>query len=36
MYISNLKDKILEVLNSYQHYLQVKEALQQGKFSTEI
>jgi hypothetical protein len=26
MYISNLKDNILEVPNSYQHYLQVKEA----------
>ena len=30
MYRSNLKDEILKVPNSDQHYLQVKELLQQG------
>jgi hypothetical protein len=30
MYMSDLKDRILEAANSDQHYLQVKEALQQG------
>jgi hypothetical protein len=32
MYMYDLKDIILEVANSYQHYLQIKEALQQGNF----
>jgi hypothetical protein len=32
MYMSDLKDKILEAANSDQHYLQIKEALQQGNF----
>jgi hypothetical protein len=30
MYITDLKDIILEVANSYQHYFQIKETLQQG------
>jgi hypothetical protein len=32
MYISNLKDRILENANSDQHYLQAKETLQQDNF----
>jgi hypothetical protein len=30
MYISNLKDKIIEATNSDQHCLETKEMLQQG------
>jgi hypothetical protein len=30
MYRTNLKDKIIEAANSNQHYLQIKENLQQG------
>jgi hypothetical protein len=36
MYISYLKDIILEVANSDQHYLQAKETLQQGNFQQKF
>jgi hypothetical protein len=32
MYSIDLKDKILEAANSYQHYLKIKETLYQGNF----
>jgi hypothetical protein len=36
MYMYDLKDRILEAANSYHHYLQIKEALQQGNFQKKF
>ena len=36
MYRSNLKDRILGATNLDQHYLQVKESLQQGKLQKKF
>jgi hypothetical protein len=36
MYRSSLKDRILEAENSYQNYLQIKEALHQSNFSRNL
>jgi FtsZ-binding cell division protein ZapB len=36
MYISDLKDKILKATQSYQHYMETKEKLQQGNNQRKI
>jgi hypothetical protein len=36
MYISDLKDKILDATISYQQYLQIKETLQQGNLQQKF
>jgi hypothetical protein len=36
MYITDLKDKIIEVANSDQQYLKIKETLQQGNFQQKF
>ena len=36
MYMSDLRDQIIAVANLYQHYLKLKEILQQGNFQQKI
>jgi hypothetical protein len=36
MFNTNLKDKILEVANSYQQYIKIKETLQQGNLQQKF
>jgi hypothetical protein len=36
MYVTNLKDKIIVVTNSDQHYLELKETLQQGNLQQKF
>jgi hypothetical protein len=36
MYRTNLKDKIIEAANSDQHYLQIKENLQEAIYSRNL
>ena len=36
MYMTNLKDKIIATANSDQHYVKIKETLQQGNFQQKF